>query len=208
MKATTPASRRAAFRFHAATPERWDDIVTLFGERGACGGCWCMWPRLTRAEFQAGVGDPNKRALKRIVAAGETPGLLAYADGEPVGWCALAPRASYGRLARSRTLAPVDDAPVWSVVCFFVARPWRGRGVTRALLDAAAAFARERGARVLEGYPIDPGEKRLPAAFAWHGLASAFRRAGFREVARRAATRPIMRRTLRRTARSASTTRS
>lgn len=150
------------------------------------------WRREAKA-FTAGKGTGNRAAFRRIVKRGDEPGVLAYADGEPVGWCAVAPRTAYPRLGRSRVLAPVDDAPVWSVSCLFVARPWRRRGVSRGLLEAAAVHARERGAEVVEGYPIDPA-KDQPDAFVWTGLASAFEAAGFREVARRSPTRPILRR--------------
>jgi len=188
-----PRSRpEPALAFHPATAERWRDLARLFGDRGACGGCWCMYWRLSHADFTRGKGAANRERMRRLVSAGEVPGLLAYLDGEPVGWCAIAPRAAYPRLARSRVLAPLDAAPVWSVVCFFVARPWRKRGVSVELLRAAVSLARAQGARVVEGYPVEPrGE--LAAAFAWTGTAAAFRRAGFVEVARRSPTRPIMR---------------
>jgi GNAT superfamily N-acetyltransferase len=154
-----------------------------------------MWWRRPHAEFIRGKGDGNRRALRRVVAAGPAPGLLAYADDEPVGWCAVAPRDAYPRLARSRVLAPVDDRRVWSITCFFVTRHWRGRGVSRALLEDAAQFARRHGARLLEGYPVDrPG--RSADAFVYTGLASTFTRAGFRQVARRSPTRPVVRRAL------------
>jgi GNAT superfamily N-acetyltransferase len=130
--------------------------------------------------------------LRRLVAGGAVPGLLAYAGREPVGWCAIAPRDEYPRLGRSRTLAPVDDRAVWSITCFFVRRGWRGKGVTRALVDAAVEHVRKRGGRLVEAYPVDP---RGATADAWlyTGLASTFLRAGFREVARRSPTRPIVR---------------
>ncbi len=176
-----------------ATPSRWRDIESLFGPRGACAGCWCMWPRLPGAAFRRGRGAGNKRALKRLVNAGERPGIIAYRGGEPVGWCALAPRDQYRRLDRSRVMARVDEQPVWSVVCFFVARETRGSGVTTALLRAAVEYAATRGATIVEGYPLDTTGRRLADAFAWFGLTSSFRRAGFKEVARRSPTRPIMR---------------
>jgi len=177
---------------HPLTPDCWADLERLFGPRGACAGCWCMWWRLPAATWRAQRGEGNHRAFREVVRRGPPPGLLAYAEGEPVGWCALAPRAVYVRLATSRTLQPVDDRPVWSVVCFFVARTWRGRGVSRALLEAAKDYARAAEARCLEGYPVEPG-RRQADAFVYSGLASAFRRAGFVEVARRSPTRPIMR---------------
>jgi GNAT superfamily N-acetyltransferase len=192
----------AAVRVVPATPARWADLAALFGPRGACAGCWCQWPRLPSRAFVAGRGAGNRRALRGQVRAGPPPGLLAYLGRRPVGWCALAPRATYARLERSRVLAPVDDRPVWSVVCMFVAREARGRGVTVALLRAARAYAFRQGARILEGYPIDPRGGRTADTFAWWGLAPAFQRAGFREVARRSASRPIMRARLRAAARA------
>jgi GNAT superfamily N-acetyltransferase len=155
-----------------------------------------MWWRQGQAEFQARRGDANRRALRARVRTDRPPGVLAYADGVPVGWCAIGPRAGYARLARSRVLAPVDDRPVWSVTCFFVARPWRARGLTRSLLEAAVGFARSRGATDVEAYPLDVG-RGYPDAYAYTGLVSTFRAAGFREVARRAPTRPVMRRQIR-----------
>jgi GNAT superfamily N-acetyltransferase len=183
----------AKIRVVPVTPGRWKDLVRLFGPRGACAGCWCMYFRLPRSEFDRRVSPSNRQALRRLVASGRKPGLLAYLDGEPAGWVALAPRTDYPLLARSRILAPVDDRPVWSVVCFFVARRARGHGVTVALLRQAAVFARKQGARCVEGYPVDPPRGRFPDTFAYHGVVSAFRQAGYCEVTRRSPTRPIMR---------------
>lgn len=188
---------RASLSVHPLTPERWDDLVRLFGPRGACGGCWCMLPRLTRAEFERDKGEGNKRSLLRLVRAGCVPGIIAYAGEDPVGWCAVEPREAFSSLGRSRILQPVDDQPVWSIVCLFVARGWRGRGVSTALLRHAVRHASEHGARIVEGYPVEPKDARMPDAFAYTGTASAFRAAGFREVARRSPTRPIMRKNVR-----------
>jgi GNAT superfamily N-acetyltransferase len=156
-----------------------------------------MWYRQTRAEFGRNRGAKNKRAIKRLVEAGRAPGILAYAGREAVGWCSVAPREEFTRLARSRASKPVDDRPVWSVVCFFVKKEYRRRGVTAALLAAAAQHVAQRGGKSLEGYPIESRAKRMADAFAWVGFDSAFRRAGFREVARHTPTRPIMRRVVR-----------
>ncbi len=175
------------------TPERWPDLEALFGERGACGGCWCMWWRLPRAQFGQQKGPVNKAAFETIVRAGETPGLLAYVDGQPAGWCAVAPREEYPALERSRILKRVDEQPVWSVTCFFVARPYRRSGLTVRLLTAAVAHARAHGASIVEGYPVEPRQGNMPDAFAFTGTAAAFRRAGFVEALRRSETRPIMR---------------
>jgi GNAT superfamily N-acetyltransferase len=179
--------------FHPVSADRWRDLEALFGPRGACGGCWCMWWRLPRSQFKAQKGEGNKQALKRLIEAGEVAGLLAYADSQPVGWCAVAPRERYRVLERSRILKRVDDEPVWSVVCFFVTKTFRGRGLTAALLRAAVTYAEQQGARIVEGYPVEPTTSRMPDVFAYTGLASAFRQAGFTEVLRRSETRPIMR---------------
>ena len=178
------------------TPARWPDFVKLFGPRGACAGCWCQFPRLTSPEWKT-QGSANRRAMKRIVDSGRAPGLLAYDGREAVGWIAVAPRAVYRRFERSRILKALDDRPVWSVPCFFIARGCRGRGITVQLLRAACDHVAAQGGRIVEGYPVDPRSKRYAPTFAWHGLVAAFRAAGFKEVARRSATRPIMRRLLR-----------
>jgi GNAT superfamily N-acetyltransferase len=179
--------------FHPVSADRWRDLEALFGPRGACAGCWCMWWRLARSQFNAQKGEGNKHALNGLIEAGEIPGLLAYTDGQPVGWCAVAPRERYPVLERSRILKRVDDEPVWSVVCFFVRKSFRGKGLTTALLKAAVAYAARQGARIVEGYPVESKTSRMPDVFAYTGLASAFRQAGFAEVLRRSETRPIMR---------------
>jgi GNAT superfamily N-acetyltransferase len=190
------AARSPKLAIHPLTPERWPDLLRLFGPRGACAGCWCMWWRLARKEWTAGKGGRNRRRLEEYVARGHVPGLLAYEGDEPVGWVAIEPRDAYPRLDRSRTLARVDDLPVWSITCFFVARPHRRRGVTRALIDAAVRHARAGGARAVEAYPVDyAGE--VADAWAYTGAASTFRAARFAEVARRSPSRPIVRRALR-----------
>lgn len=185
-------SEKAVFKCHPLTPDRWPDLEKLFGERGACAGCWCMWWRLPRAQWIKQKGESNRRAFQQLVSNGAVAGVLAYRGPEPIGWCAVAPRSEYVRLSKARTLKPVDEKPVWSITCFFVARPWRRRGVTVRLLDAAVALARKHGGAIVEGYPVDP-KKDQPDAFVYTGLASAFREAGFVEVARRSSSRPIMR---------------
>jgi len=184
---------RERLEFHLLTPERWFDLEKLFGQHGACGGCWCMWWRLPHSEFMCNRGEKNKEALKNIVDSGEIPGILAYLKSQPVGWCAIAPRETFPKLERSRILKRVDDKPVWSVVCFFIAKAFRGKGVSVKLLKAAVDYATEKGAKIVEGYPVEPKKGRTPDGFAYTGLASAFRKVGFVEVTRRSETRPIMR---------------
>jgi GNAT superfamily N-acetyltransferase len=193
---TDPAPPAMALRVEPLTAARWETLARLFGPKGALSGCWCMWWRLSRADFQRGRGEGNRGALRALAAGGEPPGVLAYVGDEPVGWCAIAPRERTPTLERSPTLKAVDDAPVWSVTCFFLARPWRRRGLALPLLEAAVAYAAARGARIVEGYPVEAGEKESPPYVNFMGLASTFRAAGFREVLRRSPRRPILRRVL------------
>jgi GNAT superfamily N-acetyltransferase len=178
---------------HPLTRDRWSDFVKLFGERGACGGCWCMWWRLKRSEFEQQKGEGNKQAMRDLVESGEIPGIMAYHHNRPVGWCSVAPREQFLRLERSRILKPLDDLPVWSVVCFFIDRGFRNRGISVKLLLAAVDYVRQQGGKIVEGYPVEPKKDRTPDVFAYTGLASAFKKAGFVELFRRSETRPIMR---------------
>jgi len=174
------------------TPDRWPDLERLFGPIGACAGCWCMSWRVPRRVFEKQKGDANRAAFHQVVQDGPPPGVLAYDQGQPVGWCSIAPRETFPHLANSRILAPVDDQPVWSITCLFVLKGHRRKGVSRALIEAAASFARDQGARIVEAYPTEASKKQTDV-FVWTGLASAFLKAGFHEVARRSPTRPIMR---------------
>ena len=178
---------------HPLTPDRWTDFETLFGERGACGGCWCTFWRRPRSEFNDNKGDGNRRLMLGLVDDGPPPGILGYLGDETFGWCAVAPRVDYTALTRSRILRPVDDTPVWFISCLFVRKDQRKKGLSVQLLRAAVEHVRWQGGKVVEGYPVEPKTDEVPAAFAWTGLATAFLAAGFREVARRSETRPIMR---------------
>lgn len=184
------------YEIHPLTSQRWPDLEALFGPRGAVGGCWCMYWRLQHAEYEQLKGSGNRALLHDLAGEPLAPGLLAYQQGAAVGWCSLGPRQDYPRLARSRILAPVDEQPVWSVVCFYIHRQQRRQGLSLRLLQAAVEFASAHGAAILEGYPVEPNSDQSPPVFAFTGLASTFRQAGFEEVARRSATRPIMRLTL------------
>jgi GNAT superfamily N-acetyltransferase len=155
-----------------------------------------MYWRLSRQQFSNQQGELNRQGLKSLVDSGKNPGLLAYDENEPIGWCSIAPREEFPVLARSRILKPVDDLPVWSVVCFFVSRSHRRQGLTVQLLKSAVDYAASGGARIVEGYPVDPKEGKAPDVFVYTGLYSTFQQAGFTEVARRSATRPIMRYTI------------
>ena len=154
-----------------------------------------MWWRLSRSEWTRQRGEANKAAFKQIVDSGEVPGIIAYADGQPVGWCSVGPREAFPALDRSRTLKRLDDQPVWPIVCFFVDRRFRRQGLTVQLLRAVVDYVRARGGKVIEGYP-QRSAKQVADAWVYMGLAPAFLKAGFTEVARPSKTRSIMRYTL------------
>lgn len=179
--------------FYPLTPDRWDDFVRLFGAHGAYGGCWCMWWRETRSEFEKKQGAGNRRAMKKIVESGEAPGILAYAAGDPAGWISIAPRENYSALERSRVLKRLDDAPVWSIVCFFVGQEYRNRGIALPLIRAAVDYAAQHGAKAVEAYPTLPKKGKLPPVSVYMGIPSIFERAGFVECARPSTRKAIMR---------------
>jgi GNAT superfamily N-acetyltransferase len=180
-------------KFVPVTKDRWSDFETLFGERGACGGCWCMFWRLTRKEFESQKGAGNRRAMKALIQSGEIPGILALSEGRPVAWCSVAPRDRFSALGRSRILKPLDELPVWSLTCFFVEKQYRRKGLSTRMIEAAVDYVKKQGGSVVEAYPVEPKKDKMPDAFAWTGLASAFIKAGFEECARRSETRLIMR---------------
>ena len=170
----------------------WTDFEELFGPNGACGGCWCMFWKLRGKAYDEARIYETRQMHKSIVDSGVSTGLLAYYHGEVVGWVAVEPRSAYPKLAFSRALKPVDDEPVWSVTCFFVAKKFRKKGIAVELLKAAIEHVRSKGGRIVEGYPVD-GKKDMAPPFAFTGTASAFQQAGFKEVARNTPTRPIFR---------------
>lgn len=183
----------ADFRFEPATAAHWKDLQALFGERGACGGCWCMSWRKPKERFQREKGAANRASLKALVEQGPPPGILAYAGDRPAGWCAVAPRREYVVLSTSRVLRPLDDAPVWSVSCLFIAKAFRRKGLSVGLLQAAVRFVAGQGGAVVEGYPALAKTAAVSPTFAWTGVLEAFLKAGFVEMPRWAESRPIVR---------------
>jgi GNAT superfamily N-acetyltransferase len=176
------------------TKKNWNKFVTLFGDRGACGNCWCMYYRLTNSDFKEGkIEDGNKRAMKEIVWGEKPTGLLGLLDGEAIAWCAFAPREDFIRLENSRVHKRIDDKPVWSIPCFFIHKQFRKAGVSLQLLKGAIKYAKENGISTLEAYPAIPTQERLPDSFAWIGLYKTFERAGFEIVDRTSRNRPMVR---------------
>jgi GNAT superfamily N-acetyltransferase len=184
---------KSKFNFYPVTKENWKDFEKLFGEKGACGGCWCMSWLLTKKEFDANRGAGNKKKMKQLVDSSTEPGILAYFKDEPVGWCAVAPRENYIRMEKSRVMQRVDDKPVWSVACFFIKKEFRNKGLSVELLNAVKNFVKIKKGKIIEGYPVEPKKGKTADVFAWTGLSSAFKKAGFKEIIRRSDTRPIMR---------------
>jgi ribosomal protein S18 acetylase RimI-like enzyme len=180
------------------TPDRWGDLEAVFGARGCsvARSCWCMAYRRSGAEQPLAAGtrraDANRAALEALVRAGKTPGFIAYHGKIPVGWISLAPREEFARLQRSPVMKPIDDRPVWSVICFVVPAAYRGQGVARALLRGAIDHARRRGAALVEAYPVDKAGRSSDETM-WFGAKSMYDRMGFKEVARRKPARPVVR---------------
>jgi GNAT superfamily N-acetyltransferase len=185
-------------RFLPLTRDRIADLAVLFDAGGDPKWCWCAYYRFRGRDWSNSTPQANREALETLSESEPAPGLVAYAGEEVVGWVSLGPREDYERLAYSTMLKPVDDTPVWSIVCFVVGRRSRGQGIAGALLAAAIEHARRHGATMLEAYPVDTGGERIASANAFKGTLSIFERAGFAVVARRQATadsqpRPIVR---------------
>jgi GNAT superfamily N-acetyltransferase len=174
--------------------ENWEQFLGLFGSRGACGNCWCMSFRLKNKEFQNGkTQDGNKGAMKKLVWQNKPTGILGFYQGRAIAWCAFAPRKDFVRLEGSRIHKPIDNKAVWSIPCFFVDKNFRRRQVSVALLRAVIGYAKKKKIEIIEAYPVVPTQKKLPDAFAWTGLLSAFEQAGFEVADRTSQNRPMVR---------------
>jgi ribosomal protein S18 acetylase RimI-like enzyme len=177
----------------------WPDLEAVFNARGCsvARGCWCMFYRKTGSvewgnTDYAKLKEKNRKALKSLADKGEQVGLIGYEDGVPCGWISFGPREDFARLANSTIMKPVDDKPVWSVICFVVPSEFRKQGVAKRLLDAAVAFCRKKKVKLLEAYPVDKAGRSADGSM-WFGAKSMFDAAGFEEIARRKATRPVVR---------------
>lgn len=183
---------------YPATAERWKDIESLFSPKGAYAGCWCMFWRMERADFKKMKGEGTKAVLKEMTCKNQVAGILAYNNDEPIGWCSVGPREEYAPLENSRILKRVDDKPVGSIVCFYVAKSFRNQGVMAQQLRGAIEYAEQQGALIVEGYPIDMQTNQLAGQTlssysGYMGIASIFRAAGFVKVANASETQLIMR---------------
>jgi len=180
--------------FEPLSRSNWGKFVQLFGERGACGNCWCMWPRLRKQDFQEGkVNDGNKSAIKELVWTGKPTGILGFYEDQPIAWCAFAPREDFLKLEKSRVHKRIDDQPVWSIPCLFIDKNFRRQGVSVELLRGVIRYAQTKKIEIIEAYPTIPTKEKLPDSFAWIGLYRSFEQAGFQIVDRTSANRPMVR---------------
>lgn len=178
------------------TRSSWPSFEELFSANRTVSGCWCVWFMRPRKEVDAGWGDGNRSFLRDRVRADEPLGVLAFDGDRPLGWVAVAPRASYPRLATSKVTVSAAGPDIWAVTCFFVHRDGRRRGLARTLVDAAVDYARSHGARAVEGHPVDTGGDRKQAGDLYHGTLDMFLSAGFTLVERRSVRRALVRREL------------
>ncbi|MGD0340934.1 MAG: GNAT family N-acetyltransferase [Bacteroidales bacterium] len=176
------------------TKTNWNKFVKLFGNKGACGNCWCMYYRLSKADFQKGkANEGNKRAMKELVWKDKPAGLLGLLDGQTIAWCAFAPREDFIKLDNSRVHKRIDNEEVWSIPCFFIDKNHRRSGVSVQLLRGAIKYAKDNGIKIIEAYPAIPTQDKIPDSFLWRGLLKSFERAGFEIVDRASINRPMVR---------------
>jgi GNAT superfamily N-acetyltransferase len=180
-------------QFFPLTPDRWSDLERLFGPKGACSGCWCMWWRISHKEFRQLDGSARKSAFQAIVSGGRIPGILGYQGSEVAGWCSIEPRWLNPGLDHSRICRPIDNIPVWSITCLFIHRNYRRKGLTVALIKAAFEHARRNGATTVESYPLALNRRAWDSEL-FVGTVAAFERAGFKVVGQPSPARRIMRR--------------
>jgi GNAT superfamily N-acetyltransferase len=180
--------------FEPLTKFNWNKFVRLFGDKGACGNCWCMYYRLSQSGFREGkTENGNKEAMKKIIWDNKPAGILGIYEGEAIAWCAFAPREDFIRLDKSRVHKRIDSKKVWSIPCFFIDKNVRRNGVSVELLKGVIKYAETHGIEIIEAYPTIPTQEKLPDSFVWVGLYKSFERAGFEIVDRTSKNRPMVR---------------
>ena len=180
-------------RIKPLTSQNWHDFESLFGPKGAYAGCWCMWWRLPRKEFEQNQGDMNRNAMRSIVYSGSIPGIIAYDGDMPCGWCSVAPREQFGSLERSRVLKRIDDRDVWPIVCFFIHRNYRRRNLGLTLIRGAIQFVKAQNGKIIEAYPTILKSPKAPPVSTFMGIPKIFETAGFEIVSRPSESKLIMR---------------
>lgn len=180
-------------RFKSLSTETWLDLQSLFGDKGACGGCWCMYWRLAHKEYEKAKGQSNKLKFFDLVKKGLPLGVLAFQEDVPIGWCSISPKRELVRLEKSRLFKTIEEKPTWSITCLFIHKNHRDKGLSAELILAAAKYAFKNDACIIEAYPIIPKRTRMPSAFAWVGFVNSFIKAGFKKSIQPSENRLIMR---------------
>lgn len=180
-------------KFSILTPETKSDFETLFGEKGACGGCWCMYWRLPHSEYEKNKGENNKLLMRELIKNKSSLGILAYKNKIPIGWCSISPRLFLERLKTSRLFKPIDNVTVWSVTCLFIKKEYRKQNISSELISYACEYAFKKNANIVEAYPLYPKKEIMPDVFACYGFKSLYEKAGFTEIKKCSETRLIMR---------------
>jgi len=172
------------FKIRSLTPSLWEDLERLFGERGACGGCWCMfWRQPLGQKWDQVKGKENKKSFKKLVLAKKVHGAIAYDGEDPVGWINWGPRKEYLKLDRSPSFQCNDAEKVWSIPCFYILPSHRNKKVGSQLLEFSKKKLKNK---VLEAYPVQSKSSgKIPGAFAWTGTLSMFLKQGFKPVTKR-----------------------
>lgn len=171
-----------ALRVLPVSPDRVDDFAAVTNPNRRKSHCWCLSHRLPAREIEQLGGGSREDAFRALCERPIPPGVIGYAAGIPVGWCSIEPRSANIRLTRSTLIRPVDDVPVWSIICVVVRSGHRKRGYTTSLLEGAVAYAAERGAPAVESYPVDPGSDRIDLTMAFVGTRAMYEKAGFHVV--------------------------
>jgi GNAT superfamily N-acetyltransferase len=180
--------------FAPLTKSNWSSFENLFGQKGACGNCWCMYYRLSLTDFREGKSeDGNKNAMKELVWNDKPAGILGFFEGQAIAWCAFAPREDFIKLEKSRVHKRIDDNHVWSIPCFFIDKNFRRIGISVAVLKGVISYAEQTGIKIIEAYPAIPTQDKLPDSFLWIGLYKSFERAGFEIADRTSKSRPMVR---------------
>ena len=194
VKTTSDKNILQNFLIEPLTKANWDKFTELFGTKGACGNCWCMYYRLQKKDFIEGKkNEGNKSKMKEIVWDNKPAGIIGFYKDQPIAWCAFAPREVYLKVENSRVHKRIDDKAVWSIPCFFIQKDFRRKGISVAILKAIIQYAKNNNIGIIEAYPAVPTKDVLPDSFAWTGLYKSFERAGFKIVDHTSKNRPMVR---------------
>ena len=170
----------------------WKDLELLFGNNGACGGCWCMTPRLSSVDYNKNKGDKNKQLFQQLVVNNEPLGILAYHENLPVAWCSISPKSRLLQMKNSRIMKTTPNENTWSIVCLFIKKEYRRKQVSALIIKKAVEYAFENGAKAVEAYPVISKNDKMPDVFAWTGFWKSYEKAGFKKVKQVSETKLIM----------------